>query len=699
MTNLKQRLESQGKKVKEFYIDNCCSWRNKLKSVFGDDLKVYLDIFHAVQRIGQKIPKRHPLRNECINDLRLVFRQPSDLGKVRTKETPNPQVILHNMEQFVASWRDAGFKGNPVLSSAAMQEISNLKKHIEKGCLSGIRPGRGTNRNENLHKNINSIMTSSRYGIELAYALLATCFYQHNIKRGSQFQNEVLEVALQPEDQSVEKFGLITVNSRQSQSSPVKHNRETLSIDKSDYNLVMERLTGESESYVLHRELDESKKLLLPVDQSFEDHDISIRMLKCILLRAVLWYYSHAYIKKCTNTATLRIRCTPFMNSNIDKLHTLPQTANVDEQQHESALTNVLSAWNFHRIEVPGDGDCLFTSVITYLLLYQEHPGYNELSLLLGYSPNSGRTQDMIKALWELVVQEWLGEKSDSYQSFLTGQQLQREANHFLEMGEYPGDVGDLVLMAVSNILKIPIVIFTSIQNLPIIIQHPTTHGAIHAQPIFLTYQQHGPGHYDVASYSGDSKSDDDEDAEIKVDIDVKCSCGKKGGKGTPCALQLNHYTTRCKCYHKQKGCSTSCKCNNCHNPFGRRSKHSPKTNFKRNRPSHTNQKFPLRGRKTSLYMKNIGGDTDSLSVGKTTDMEYLLISSILEEIGANQAEDIYIYLEVAHMMYSLILSIIETMAITGPLFPRSKDEIAKILKQYLYHRESFAKTKVPPHN
>ena len=68
--------------------------------------------------------------------------------------------------------------------------------------------------------------------------------------------------------------------------------------------------------------------------------------------------------------------------------------------------------------------------------------------------------------------------------------------------------------------------------------------------------------------------------------------------------------------------------------------------------------------------MKNIGEDTDSLSVGKTTDMEYLLISSILEEIASNQAEDIYIYSEVAHM-YSLILSIIETMAIIGPLFPR----------------------------
>lgn len=113
---------------------------------------------------------------------------------------------------------------------------------------------------------------------------------------------------------------------------------------------------------------------------------------------------------------------------------------------------------------MPGDGDCLFTSVITYLLLHQEHPGFNKLSLLLGYLP---RMQDMIKVLRELVVREWLGEHSDSYQSFLTGQQLQAEADRFLEMGQYSGDVGDLVLLAVSNILRIPIVIFTSIQTYP----------------------------------------------------------------------------------------------------------------------------------------------------------------------------------------------------------------------------------------
>ena len=73
--------------MKEFYVDNCCTWRAKLQSVFGPHLKVSLDIFHAVKRIGEKIPKRHELRVSCMQELRMVFRQPSDKGIERTMTT------------------------------------------------------------------------------------------------------------------------------------------------------------------------------------------------------------------------------------------------------------------------------------------------------------------------------------------------------------------------------------------------------------------------------------------------------------------------------------------------------------------------------------------------------------------------------------------------------------------------------------
>ena len=45
------------------------------------------DVFRAVKRISNKIPKRHPLRNDCMKDLSMVFR---DLQDRRLMETPDP---------------------------------------------------------------------------------------------------------------------------------------------------------------------------------------------------------------------------------------------------------------------------------------------------------------------------------------------------------------------------------------------------------------------------------------------------------------------------------------------------------------------------------------------------------------------------------------------------------------------------------
>lgn len=60
LQQLSRRLSSQGKSVKEFYIDNCCHWRKKLQEVFGSDLAVKLDLFQAFQRISTKISKYPP---------------------------------------------------------------------------------------------------------------------------------------------------------------------------------------------------------------------------------------------------------------------------------------------------------------------------------------------------------------------------------------------------------------------------------------------------------------------------------------------------------------------------------------------------------------------------------------------------------------------------------------------------------------
>ena len=179
---LNDRLTKQGKTVNEFYVDICCAWRKKLQDIFGPQLKVYLDIFLAVQRITKVIPKRHPFHKDCLQTLTFVFRDPSDKGNERTKPTPSPAVLRENLISFQKQWESVSCNGREILPPVAIHEIQCLLKHIDKGCLSGIMPGRGTNRNKRLHRDLNRILSNSKYGVELGYALLTSSFYNHNEK-------------------------------------------------------------------------------------------------------------------------------------------------------------------------------------------------------------------------------------------------------------------------------------------------------------------------------------------------------------------------------------------------------------------------------------------------------------------------------------------------------------------------------------
>ena len=54
-------------------------------------------------------------------------------------------------------------------------------KHVKLGCLSGIPPGIGTDRNENIQKRLRKWLKKDRIGVALAVALLATLFYKLNV--------------------------------------------------------------------------------------------------------------------------------------------------------------------------------------------------------------------------------------------------------------------------------------------------------------------------------------------------------------------------------------------------------------------------------------------------------------------------------------------------------------------------------------
>ena len=118
-----------------------------------------------------------------INDLRMVFRDPADIGSTRMANTPSPAVMLQNLDKFLKKWNDQKHEGHNILPCQTIEELNKLKTHIEKDCLSNIPPSGGTNRNEALHKTLRKNISRQRIGVQLALALLGISFYIWNENR------------------------------------------------------------------------------------------------------------------------------------------------------------------------------------------------------------------------------------------------------------------------------------------------------------------------------------------------------------------------------------------------------------------------------------------------------------------------------------------------------------------------------------
>ena len=286
---LRNRLACQGKQLKEFEIDNCCSLRQKLQSVFGAQLHVYLDIFHAVQRISTKIPKRHPYYYECLKSLQLVFRDPSDQGSVRMKVTPPPHVLRQQMCMFQETWKDMEFNGKKILPPLAMKEIRCLLVHMERGCLSGIHPSRGT---ERLHKDINAHMKNSQYGVELAYALISVSLFKHNenirAKQENRFVAPIRAFKSSINDDS-ESFGICTKSTLS----------EPLTVRSHDLKVEMNAL-----------QYQELQEMLSSIDinafevESLQAADVIPDEAFTMLKQAISAYYVSSTLSKITTTAS-----------------------------------------------------------------------------------------------------------------------------------------------------------------------------------------------------------------------------------------------------------------------------------------------------------------------------------------------------------------------------------------------------------
>ena len=184
----------------------------------------------------------------------------------------------------------------------------------------------------------------------------------------------------------------------------------------------------------------------------------------------------------------------------------------------------------------------------------------------------------------EMVVDEWLN-NPERYQPFVSANVVS-EACLFLQSGYFMGELGNTMPLALSNVLSTPLMLFTSMETMPVLLITPSTiRDAIPC--LYLGFNQFGAGHYDAISIR--NSENNERSAQLgrnKVSGSIlsevthssqsnhKCSCGQNSNRNTPEKLfctYSNTYSTRCPCFKSKSGCQEGCSCKKCENPHGKR--------------------------------------------------------------------------------------------------------------------------------
>lgn len=227
-----------------------------------------------------------------------------------------------------------------------------------------------------------------------------------------------------------------------------------------------------------------------------------------------------------------------------------------DESIHFRRLANVLESFQLDMVNIAPDGDFLFSSVATHI----EHllsPTASTSDLVKAHLESIGIHSTMsrcslIQHLRDLLVHEWLNNGS-RYEPFFSGRvkNFEDEALQYQSPGMFSSELGDAMLLGLSNILWLSIVAFTSIESWPYIPVHPHM-VPVDSAPIFLAFLQSGPGHYSLAIQSPNHNPSTDISANIqKSPLKSACRCGRgcnaHDSKHLNCSNKSD-YSSRCPC-------------------------------------------------------------------------------------------------------------------------------------------------------
>lgn len=576
LMGIRNRLQNSGVTLQGFSIDNCCAWRLLLQAVFGV-IPIKLDLFHAVQRIASKIKKKHPLRRQCLDAFRVVFRKSGDIEKERKKPTPSREVMLTNLNRFLENWENVELAGEKVLSQHVHNQLDKLRKHIKKGCLEDIPPKAGTSRQEAMHKSLRKSVEKRRVGVKVAVASIGTCLYRWNERRFSDkvgsCHSQVPVPVTHYQDLSVSQEEVFGTGMIQNGSGFSDDDSE----DGTDVDACENESTGSSSEDGDYG-IDDNDNVRISEEDAYH------RVLEYALYMKSL---AHDLQAKC-DAPTMKVNLTQFVGRSLLLFSSHASSSRPDAGKCRERLTSILNAFGFEQLSMPGDGDCFLHCISFSLssLLTRDNSNLATYLKSIGISIEIP-DKDKINVLRRLIVQEFMGPNRHVYEPFLitsTTDSYDAEAQKFLESGHYDSELGNCVPLAMSNILQVPLVIFTSMENYPITHVIPRTR-VLSEVPIYLAFSHSDSGHYDLAVEGNRTESNStvtettgkEPDTQMPVEVDLPtqnqtgCSCGRGAARKTAKSEFCKHYKSRCPCFRALRSCNVNCSCRSCVNPFGRK--------------------------------------------------------------------------------------------------------------------------------
>jgi hypothetical protein len=353
---------------------------------------------------------------------------------------------------------------------------------------------------------MNKIFKTQSIGAELAYVRLTELFMEENKRRSGETMWPTI-----PEMKTLfaERMTRDDYDQLQSYSEQFGIRSKTNEIKSTDVHENIDKI-GQFKPQQLYDLQNYIERLLRDHSGDEDSDDEKRRVLLEIIRQALAWWSTSLCIQTILGARCVKITDIPSMVRSRMNFKNMAKRTKLGENK-DAEMEELIESFGYSVVDIPADGDCLFTSTAFQLL--QLFNGPNECSDALkahlnglGIDIENANINSVAEKLRSLVVNEWQGQFCEEYMEFFFSSvqsnadpklMFLQEAEKFRQKGVFAASLGDAAPLALSNILHLPIMVLTT-NNARAFTDICPRFLITGAKPIFLAHYTDGPGHYNA---------------------------------------------------------------------------------------------------------------------------------------------------------------------------------------------------------